>query len=541
MDRRYNVGAYVRLSVEDSANSAKRRTGNPFQGESTSVENQRAILAEYVMLRGWNLVREYSDDGYSGGNFQRPGFLQMVEDARAGLIDMVLVKDLSRLGRDYIEVGRYTEEVFPALGVRFIALMDDLDSEGNTDLMPFRSLLNDYHLKDLSRKIKSVLHAKAEAGAYVGAFAPYGYRKSEADPGRLVVDSVAAAVICRIFELRLQGMGYGKITGILNSEGLLAPRAYLYESDGLENPYHVMSLWQQQTIKHILKNEVYLGHSVKFKKRTISYKSNALVDRPEEQWIRVDNTHEAIIPQDMWDAAQSVNLWRDDPVTRKTPEPSLFGGLLYCDNGHLMIFNLSTKHYPSGVKKYRQYYCGVHKQTGRAECSWHYIPEPLLLQLLREDIRSNLEVAAIDEKGFIRRLRERMSLPSLNESKKELQKLSERLSVLNKKSVSLYEDRLSGAISLDTYKSLSAANEKEITTAQSEHDRLAVALDAAERIAADVKAWISLLREYLSLEQPDRETLRALIERIEVSEREGRGKIRRQDIWVTYRFVGRLK
>lgn len=181
MKKLYKVGIYCRLSVDDASNSAKAKNYIPAD-ESVSIENQYELLSKFVMLNGWTEVKSYRDDGYSGGNFQRPGFLEMLEDARHGLINLILVKDLSRLGRDFVEVGRYTDVIFPSLGCRFVSVLDCLDTEGdNTDMLHFRSLMNDYHLKDLSNKVKSVLHAKMRSGQYIAAYAPYGYRKSAED------------------------------------------------------------------------------------------------------------------------------------------------------------------------------------------------------------------------------------------------------------------------------------------------------------------------------------------------------------------------
>lgn len=195
MKKLYKVGIYCRLSVDDASNSAKVKNYIPAD-ESVSIENQYELLSKFVMLNGWTEVKSYRDDGYSGGNFQRPGFLEMLEDARHGLINLILVKDLSRLGRDFVEVGRYTDVIFPSLGCRFVSVLDCLDTEGdNTDMLHFRSLMNDYHLKDLSGKIKSVLHAKMRSGQYIAAYAPYGYRKSDEDRHRLVIDEEAAAVV----------------------------------------------------------------------------------------------------------------------------------------------------------------------------------------------------------------------------------------------------------------------------------------------------------------------------------------------------------
>ena len=250
MSKPYKVGIYCRLSVDDASNSAKSRDYIPGD-ESVSIEHQYEMLSKVVMLNGWVEVKTYRDDGYSGGSFQRPGFLEMLEDARHGRINLILVKDLSRLGRDYVEVGRYTDVIFPALGCRFVSVLDCLDSEGdNTDMLHFRSLMNDYHLKDLCATVTSVIHAKNKSGQFLAAYAPYGYRKSAEDKHKLVVDEESAAVVRRIYGLRHDGMGYGKIAAALNQYGALSPRWYWAIHYG-NGRCKYSRLWSDVTVKNL--------------------------------------------------------------------------------------------------------------------------------------------------------------------------------------------------------------------------------------------------------------------------------------------------
>ena len=236
------VGIYCRLSVDDASNSAKARNYIPAD-ESASIENQRELLSKFAMLNGWVETKTYVDDGYSGGNFQRPEFLEMLEDARKGIIDLILVKDLSRLGRDYVEVGRYVDIVFPSLGCRFVSVLDCLDSEGDsTDMLHFRSLMNDYHLRDLSDKVKSILLSKKASGQYVSSFAPYGYRKSAEDKHKLVIDEYAAGIVRRIYDMRLAGTAYAQIAAALNREGVTSPRIYWSQTNG-KNSCKAAQLW----------------------------------------------------------------------------------------------------------------------------------------------------------------------------------------------------------------------------------------------------------------------------------------------------------
>ncbi|MDR1137020.1 MAG: recombinase family protein [Synergistaceae bacterium] len=551
MEKRYNAGLYLRLSLEDAVSAVKqggRTKGNPFQTESVSIENQRAILSEYVALRGWNVAGSYVDDGYSGGNFARPAFQRMLEDAEAGLIDLILVKDLSRLGRDYLDVGKYTEEVFPMLGVRFIALMDGIDSEGSMDILPFRSILNDYHLKDLSRKIKSTLRAKAENGTYIGSYAPFGYEKDPNNPGRLVVDEPAAEVVRRIFELRLQMIGMSKIAGILNRDGVKCPAVYRDEKVGRAREYRRGGVWQFQTVKLILRNEAYIGHSVKFRKGAVSYKNGKIVDRPKEDWIRVENTHEPVIGRETWDAAQAVNLQRYDssPVPAAARKPSLFSGLLVCADcgGGFNRSNWSGTTKNTLGKKYGYYNCSMFKQSGQAHCCNHSISELALLTIVREDVRRHLERIGSDGNATERaaaELGKRMSSLSDGRAKEKLAMLDKRLAELDALFAKLYEDRLSGAVSPETYKSLAADAEAERETLAKERGCLMSEIEKSQKSACGVEQWVSLLRSYMEFENPDYEAVHSLVERIEIGRREGAGKRKRQNIKIIYRFVGAIK
>ncbi len=377
MKKLYKVGIYCRLSVEDAVNSAKAKNYIP-SDESVSIENQYEILSKFVMLNGWTEVKSYRDDGYSGGNFQRPGFQEMLEDARSGLINLILVKDLSRLGRDFVEVGRYTDVVFPSLGCRFVSVLDCLDTEGdNTDMLHFRSLMNDYHLKDLSSKIKSVLHAKMKSGQYLGSYAPYGYRKSEDDKHQLVIDEEAAAVVQRIFEMRRSGMAYGKITAALNQDGILSPPLVL--GDPLWK--RQLQVFQTVGLRHcenILNDAVYTGTLTQNRTGSRSYKDKTLIQKPESEWISHVDAHEAIISRKHGMPSRNRTSWQKlRCADNAAPQPALFTGKLVCaDCGHPLVVNRQTKRRKNGaVKKYVSYYCLQYANSGHSICSWHRISE----------------------------------------------------------------------------------------------------------------------------------------------------------------------
>ena len=270
MSKLYNVGIYCRLSVDDASNTQKH---NYIDGdESGSIENQRQMLSQFVLLQGWIETKVYCDDGYSGGHFHRPGFQQMIEDAKKGVIDLILCKDLSRLGRDYIEVGRYTDVLFPTWKCRFIALLDEIDTANDdNDMLHFRSLMNDYHLKDLSNKIKTVFSAKAMKSGYLTGRPPYGYVREESKSHLLIPDLQAAEVIRRIFAMRADGASYSTIARTLNTDGVMTANDYWAVRNGktIKKP----SLWYIQVVKNILRCEMYNGTLINNKKPSLSYKA----------------------------------------------------------------------------------------------------------------------------------------------------------------------------------------------------------------------------------------------------------------------------
>lgn len=543
MEKRYNVGIYCRLSTEDAANSTKIKRYIPGD-ESVSIENQYEILSKFVMLNGWTEVKAYRDDGYSGGNFQRPGFCEMLEDARNGLINLILVKDLSRLGRDFIEVGRYTEVVFPSLGCRFVSLLDGLDSEGdNTDMLHFRSLMNDYHLRDLSSKIKSVLRAKMQTGQYLGTYAPYGYRKSDDDRHKLVIDEEAAAVVRRMFELRRSGTAYGKIAAVLNREGVLSPRWH-WETHYGKGSCNSFGVWGYATVKKILNNEVYLGTLIQNRTGSRSYKDATMIGKPEAQWITLEGTHEAIISLEVWKAVQEINRQSKLRGTGHTaPEPALFTGKLVCaDCGHPLVAHRETRFRKDGTAKtYRSYCCSWYVHSGHSSCSWHRIYEAALQQLVLKEIRAHAQAVTIDEVAALEKLKKQMSSVEAARQKnirQELARLRRRVRELEQRSAKLYEDKVSGAISKENFLRLIEQQERERIQKADQLRRLLAEDGNARKDAEDIRNWTDVIRKQLNLQALDRETLDELIDHIEIGERTAVDGQRQQEVKLFYRFAG---
>ncbi len=545
MEKQYKVGIYCRLSVGDSANSAKAKSYIPAD-ESVSIENQYELLSKITMLNGWTEIKSYRDDGYSGGNFHRPGFLEMLEDARKGSINLILVKDLSRLGRDFVEVGRYTDVIFPSLGCRFVSVLDCLDSEGdNTDMLHFRSLMNDYHLKDLSGKIKSVLHAKMRQGEYIAAYAPYGYRKSEDDPHKLVIDKEAAAVVQRIFKLRQDGMGYGKIVAALNHENILSPRWYWAIHYGNGN-CHNSKLWQYATVKNILNNPVYLGKLTQNTTGTRSYKDKTMVNKPETEWIVHEAIHEAIISQEVWDDVQKHNRKAAQTVANSAPpSPSLFSGKLVCaDCGSRLGVNREKQRRKNGtVKQYVSYTCMRFTSSGRSACSWHRIYEITLSQIVINEIRNYAQALALDEASVLDKLKKRLSADGSKRQKdslEEIGRLHRRIFELEQMTAKLYEDKVTGVISTDSFSILIQKSEQERLKKTERMEKLQSEINRYEQCSANIQKWADMIHKYLNLQELDRDIVEELIDHIEIGERTVIDGQQQQDIKIYYRFVGQI-
>ena len=545
MKKLYKVGIYCRLSVDDASNSARAKNYIPAD-ESVSIENQYELLSKFVMLNGWTEVKSYRDDGYSGGNFQRPGFLEMLEDARHGLINLILVKDLSRLGRDFVEVGRYTDVIFPSLGCRFVSVLDCLDTEGdNTDMLHFRSLMNDYHLKDLSGKIKSVLHAKMRSGQYIAAYAPYGYRKSAEDRHRLVIDEEAAAVVRRMFELRRAGMAYGKIAAVLNSEGILSPRWYWAKLYG-NGSCKYANLWMYATVKNILTNEVYTGNLIQNQTGSRSYKDDTMIYKPESEWIRHEALHEAIISPEVWNEVQAINRERTLlSADNAPPKPFLFTGKLICaDCKAPLQGNRETQRRKNGTsKKYVSYFCSRYTASGYGACSRHTIYEMTLTELVLSEIRAHAEALELDEAAMLDRLQAQRTAADaerLESVRQEIGKLRRRVYELEQMTAKLYEDKVCGSISAASFAVLLEKTEQERRQRTDRLDTLLAEVREYEQSAADIQSWAAVVRKHLHIRELDRETVDELIDRIEVGEKTVIDGKNVRDIKIYYRFVGNI-
>ena len=368
---------YGRLSQEDD-----------HAGDSNSIVNQRSYLEKYAADNGFQNPVFMADDGYSGTNFDRPAWQDIVTLIEAGLVRTLIVKDMSRLGREYLKVGELTELYFPSKGVRFIAVNDGVDSlvESSSDFNPIRNWANELHAKDTSRKVRSVKRMQAENGERLGGKPPYGYRKRDDDSKRLVPDEETKGVVQRIFKLCAEGKGPNQIARILRDDHVLNPTNQYYQQTGVActrldttRPYN----WCGATVANILSNPVYLGHTLNMQSRTLSYKNKQIFHRPPEEQVLVKNTHEAIIDQESWDTVQRVREHKRRPP-KHMDAPGLFAGLVYCtDCGGYMVLCRTGKMKPE------QYYfrCSTYGKRGKDACTPHHITEANLNAIVLDDLR----------------------------------------------------------------------------------------------------------------------------------------------------------
>ena len=536
-DKLYNVGMYIRLSKESASYSGD---------ESQSIENQQTILSKFIsVMPGWVEKRTYIDNGATGGHFNRQGFQDMMVDVRSGDVNLILVHDLSRFGRNYIETGKYLEEELPALGCRFVAITDGIDTEtGENDILPFLNAMNDYYLKNISDKIKTVFQAKAKNGHKLTGTTLYGYTRDPNDHNRLVVDEHAASVVKRIFNMRADGFGYTKIVGVLNRDNILPPRLYYSQKNNRVPPSNTSQHWQIHSLPTILRDEHYLGTMVSFKSRR-SYRSGKSSKTSKDEWMKTPDTHEAIIDVELWDKVQKVNERLSKTVeNRRVPRPSLFSGKIFCSDCKTpMTFYSGKKEIlkDGRVTNCGSYACKTHVVTGFAKCSWHRVYENPLKKIVLDNIRRQAESFQLDEAAMLQKLREKLiGVYSADKATltAEQHGLKQELHSIDLMVDNLYEDKITGAITAEHFSQLAGKTE---TRRREVEDRL-VAIEKTESQAktklGDIQKWIRLIRENAIIEAVDRALLEALIDRVEIGESSKENGVKKQDVWIYYKFVG---
>ena len=536
-DKTYNVGIYCRLSNDDERD-----------GESVSIENQKLLLQQYVLGQGWNIYDTYVDDGYSGTNFQRPGVQRLIEDAKAKRINVIIVKDLSRFGRNYIEFGQYTDYLFPSLGCRFIALGNGIDTEkqnGSNDVMSFLNLFNEFYSRDTSKKVKAVKKACAENGKFMGTYPAFGYKRDPADKHHLIIDEETAPIVRRIFAMRASGMPYRRIATTLNAEGIQPPRDRYYQRKGEDNPRQVNHQWADATIKVIIHNEVYIGNMVQGRVGKLSYKSKKLVSKPKDEWIRVEGTHEPLISREVWDTV--VSIGENGIRKRETSDgiKSIFVGLLYCaDCGFKMRNNVERFTYKDGRSgRYSSFICGNYGRSGKSACTVHTIYENALHEIVLRDIREKARYVTYDRESLMERIvrmKDKEQNSRLASWEQELKVTAARVRELEKLMESLYKDKYDGVIPASVFQTLMQRYETERAQKADAIPDLERKVQEQRMKQNDASRWANLIQKYSELTELDETILLELVERIEIGETQIQNGIRFRDVKVFYRYVGNV-
>ena len=507
----FRVGLYMRLSREDGDKE-----------ESSSVTNQREMLKRYVSEQeNFFIVKEYVDDGYTGTNFDRPGFKQMIEDIEAGIIDTVITKDLSRLGRERLGVGHYTEIYFPEHNVRYIALLDNIDTyfdAGMNDMAPFKGVINDMYVRDISKKIRSSLIERKKAGNFLGVTAPYGYQKDPNNKFHLIINEKEAEIVKRVFRLYLEGNGLTRIAQILTKDGVPVPGES--RDIGKTRSTALYSSWKQTTIRRILDNRVYLGELVQFKRRKINYKSKRRITVPEEERYICRGTHEAIIDEESFNAVQ--NILKKNKSFKGTKHDYLFKGLLFCSECGARL-NVTYSNY--ALKRYGEYryttICYSYSRLYSDICTRHSnsIPEleEVLIKHIKEVCKRYINENLQDELINMAKKQKQLELKQIN-NEKRLETISKKISDIGLYIKNLYMDKVKGVVSENDYISLVADFTKDRDNLIKEKEEL-IKIINNQKPQIDKTAKIEkLAKEFLSLEKPTKQLLNELIEKITISE-----------------------
>ena len=521
---------YCRLSQDDG-----------LEGDSNSIQNQKNILQKFAEDHHFPNLCFYVDDGFSGGNFQRPAFQQMISDMENGEIGIIVTKDLSRLGRNQLHTGLYIEERFPMFGVRYIAINDnvDTDSSESNDLIPFKNLFNEWFIRDTSRKIRAVLKAKAERGERPGTRAPYGYIK-DPETKKLAVDDEAAAIVRRIFAMCASGNGPSQIARILKKEQVLTPTMYAYTRYGMNHtcldtahPYN----WSDSAIANLLENEIYLGNTVNMKYSTKSYKDKRRVEHSREECLVFKDTHPVLITQEVWDIVQRVRKNRRRPT--KMEEQNKYSGLVFCaDCGSNMVLHRARTMSAS----YNHFTCRTYKKDGES-CTGHYIRECVLDEVVLEDLRRVTAMARERPEEFAAYIGSRQSAEiqrEIRRQEKELAAMRKRKAELDAIFKKLYEDSVLSRITTEQFQMLSSSyTEEQNQIAAGIPQKEADIIQRLRETVSGTDGFLDKAKRYMDITELTPELLRLFIEKIVVHEKEVKwSKHAPQTVEIYYNGIG---
>lgn len=519
---------YVRLSRDDE-----------LQGESNSIKNQKEMLMQYAKSKGYTNVQYYADDGYSGTNFNRPDFKRMMERVEAGIIKRIIVKDMSRFGRNYLEVGYYTEVLLPEYDVQFIAVNDNVDSENQTDndFTPFRNIMNEWYAKDISKKMKSAIRAKGNSGKHTNPLPPYGYMKDPNDKQKWIIDEEAAAVVREVFGLCMQGYGPTQIARMLTDRGVDTPKIHAKKM-GRKVTIRANDMpdaWADQTVGAILGYWEYLGYTVNFKTKKKSFKSKKVLLMPSDEWQVFKGTQEPIIDEETFWAVQKIREGKRH--LDRLGETSPFSGMLFCgDCGNRLYLRRQRNPHQ---KDY--FVCSVYRKKRKYFCTSHFIRLEDIENIVLQDLREVTKYAREHQQDFLDAVKKRSTreIEKLQtENRAELDKSVRRMREIDVIIQKLYEDNISGKINDERFEKLSATYESEQEKLQETIKQLQKEISAVRDEGESVERFIRLVDKYTDITELNAEIIRTFIEKIIVYEAEKTEDGKTQRIKIIYNCVG---
>ena len=533
-NKKYNYGGnvtalYARLSKDDD-----------LVGDSNSIVHQKEILAKYAKEHGFTNIEFYVDDGFSGTNFNRPDFQRMMADADEGKISTVIVKDMSRFGRDYIMVGYYTEIYFSNLDICFIAINDNVDSNIQTenDLTPFKNVFNEWYARDTSKKIRAVFKAKGNSGKHLSTNPPFGYKKDSNDKEKWIIDDEAAATVRRIFQMYVDGYRISEIGHKLTEEKVETPMLY-YMNRGIKTNARseFPEIWDSMSIKYILDQTAYAGHTVNFQTAVKSYKTKKQIRLPKEDWIIYRNTQEPIIDEKTFETVQQMRKVKR--ARTKYNEPNMFSGLLYCADcgNHLTIQRVARN------RKMDNFSCATYRKKKKGLCSCHRILVSDLETIVKEDLQKVCEYVFLHEKEFTDEYlsgSKREMVKFQAKTKAELKRLSERQEEIGKIIRKLYEDNVNGRITDERFDFLAKSYEDECNDLKTKIQELKNALASSIQEEEKLSKFLKVVKSYTEIEELTPEILNSFIEKIYIGETEKYDGRKMQEVEIIYKFVGAI-
>ena len=500
---------YCRLSSDDD-----------LEGDSNSIKNQKLLLSDYAKENKFRNIRFYIDDGYSGSNFERPAFKRLLNDIENGEISTVIVKDMSRLGRDHILVGYYTKYYFPDADVRFIAIFDQMDTETNPDddIIPFKNILNEMYAKDCSKKVRAVVRAKGNSGKHTASIPPLGYMKDPENKEKWVVEHIGASIVKEIFALCIKGYGPSQIARILTERGIDTPvihfhRHKLPTSLKLKEDSNI---WCSKTVAQILENEQYLGHTINFKTYRKSYKSKKFFVNPKDKWVIFENTQEAIIDQDIFDTVQKIRQGKRRPT--HMGEMNILSGMLFCaDCGQKMYLCRCT------TSKQAEYFnCSSYRKQRKRTCTSHQITAHAAMALIKNDIQYTIRFATENKETFMSILKERAKAKSKRELESFIdgkEQAEKRIKALDKIIQNLYEDKVAGKISEERYIKMSDNYEVEQKTLTERLNCLKAEIEKAKTQYDNINRFMAIVKKHSDFNEITPEILRAFVDKVIIHEK----------------------